>query len=75
MHPQHQVQQQRAGADPDALRELLGHAGQAGGAAQHARRHVGVGERVDAGHLQRAEEAARQQCQENHQMRRLRLKE
>ncbi len=41
---QHQVEQQRAGADPDALRQLLRHAGEAGGAAQHARRHVGIGQ-------------------------------
>jgi hypothetical protein len=46
--------------------------GKAGGAAQHAGRHVGVTQGVDAGHLQRAEEPADEQCEKNHQMRRRR---
>ena len=73
MQPQHHIKDQRAGADPHALRQLLRHAGQAGGAAQHAGRHIGIGQRVDAGHLQRTEEAARQQRQKDHHMRRHRL--
>ncbi len=54
------------------MRQLLSHARQAGGAAQHRGRHVGIAQGVDAGHLQRAEKAADEQCQKNHQVRRIR---
>ena len=75
MRPQHHVEDQRAGADPDALGQLLRHARQAGGAAQHPRRHIGIGQCVEARHLQRAKKSAGQQGEKDHIMRRRRPEE
>ncbi len=68
---QRQMHEQRAGADADARRQLLRHAGERRGAAHQSCRHVGIAERVDGAELQRAEEAAEQQHDEDDHHRRV----
>src|SRR5207302_4917763 len=72
---QHHLQQHRPRCDADGLRELLGHAGEARRTAQHRRRHIGIAQGVDAGHLQGAEKTAGQERQKDHEMRRVRAKQ
>ena len=61
------MQQDGAGADAGAQGQLLAHAGEAGRPAHPLRLDVGVAQGVDAGELQRAEEAADQQHRQDHE--------
>ena len=66
----HQFHHQRPEGHPGRQRQLPGDGNERGGAAHLRRLDLGIGDGVDAGELQRAEEAADQQHRHHHRHRR-----